>query len=576
MVDYNKLKEYTKEMQVLYVEDDKLIQKEMNEFLKRFFPVVDLADDGKVGLELYKKGKYDLVISDINMPIMDGIEMTKAILEITPKQSIIINSAYSESQYLLELINTGIEYYVLKPVDIKQLMNVLFRFAKVKHNEKIASIYHDSILKQNVELEKNLAEKNQIINSHIYRDSLTGLDNLCAFIYNTDSVKRKHLEFTVLMLIDIDNLQYINDLYGNEVGNNVLVNFSELLKNYAKENLYEIYHTAGDQFVLLDQVAYIDTEKYEVDFELLLKTIKNFKFCLTNIHKEIDVNATIGMSLGHEYSLKNADMALKDAKQNHKTYSVYNNLLDTTQEMQQKLQWKQKIIEAVEQDRIVPVYQPIVNTQGKIVKYESLIRILEVNDDGVENLISPVHFLDIAIESKQYSLLSSMMIYKVLDFLTTNEHTISINLSYLDILDKNFIDDVYKRIAKDKIGDRLIIEITENESIQDYKILKNSIKKFRRLGVRIAIDDFGSGYSNFSQILEIHPDYIKIDGTLIENIDIDSHAFILTNAIVTFFNELGIKVIAEYVHSEKIYDILQGFNIDEFQGYYFSEPLRDI
>jgi len=96
------------------------------------------------------------------------------------------------------------------------------------------------------------------------------------------------------------------------------------------------------------------------------------------------------------------------------------------------------------------------------------------------------------------------------------------------------------------------------------------------LGVRIAIDDFGSGYSNFSQILEIHPDYIKIDGTLIENIDIDTHAFILTNAIVTFFNELGIKVIAEYVHSKKIHDILQGFKIDEFQGYFFSEPLREI
>ncbi|WP_373034567.1 EAL domain-containing protein [Sulfurimonas sp.] len=575
VVDYKKLKEYTKDMHLLYVEDDALIQKEMNEFLKRFFPVVDLAHDGKEGLELYKKGTYDLVISDINMPNMNGIEMTKAILEKTPNQSIIINSAYSESEYLLELINTGIEYYVLKPVDIKQLMKVIFRFAEAKHNERMAYLYHVSIKKQNMDLEKSLEEKSQIINTQIYRDSLTGLDNLCAFMYNADSIKRKHLEFTVLILLDIDSLQYINDLYGNEVGSKVLISFSEFLKNFAKENSYELYHTAGDQFVLLDQVAYIDTEKYEIELELLLKQIKEFTYCITGTQEELDVNATIGMSMGQEYSLKNADMALKNAKQNHKTYSVYNTLLDTTKEIQQKMQWRQRVTNAIENNRIVPVYQPIVNTKGEIVKYESLMRILEV-EDGIENLISPIHFMDVAIEAKQYSLISAMMIYKVLDFLKTNEHIISINLSYFDILDKDFMDSIYKRVAKDGIGDRLIVEITENESIQDYKILKNSIKKFRRLGVRIAIDDFGSGYSNFSQILEIHPDYIKIDGTLIENIDIDSHAFILTNAIVSFFHELGIKVIAEYVHSKTIHDILQGFKIDEFQGYYFSEPLRDI
>jgi len=118
--------------------------------------------------------------------------------------------------------------------------------------------------------------------------------------------------------------------------------------------------------------------------------------------------------------------------------------------------------------------------------------------------------------------------------------------------------------------------ITENESIKDYKLLKKSIKRFRSLGVKIAIDDFGSGYSNFSQILEIHPDYIKIDGSLIEHIDIDSQAFILTKAIVTFFKELDIKVIAEFVHSQKIHEILQEMNIDEFQGYYFPAPLKDI
>ncbi|EDZ61262.1 EAL domain-containing response regulator [Sulfurimonas gotlandica] len=573
MVDLKKLKDYTKDMRVLYVEDDLTVQTEMSEFLKRFFPTVVLANNGKEGLEAYKEGNYDLIISDINMPVMNGIEMSKTILGEDQNQSIVIISAYNDSEYLLDLINLGIEYFVLKPVGLKQLTKIIYRVAQAHNNKKLAHLYHESIKKQNIELEKSLEEKSQIINTQIYRDSLTGLDNLCAFMYNTNN--HKHLEFTVLMLLDVDNLQHINDLYGTKTGNQVLISFSKLIKEFSEEYYYELYHTSGDQFVLLDQVAYIDTEKYEIEFDILLNRIKEFTFFIDDFKKEISVNATIGMSLGLEHPLKHADMALKNAKDNNKTYAVYNTLIDTTKEMQEKMEWRHKITDALENNRIVPVYQPIVDRDANVIKYESLMRILEIVDNQ-EILISPDKFLKISLETKQYSLISAMMIYKVLDFLQTNEHTISINLTYSDITNKSFMESLYKRISKENLGNRLIVEITENESVQDYKLLKKSIERFRSLGVKIAIDDFGSGYSNFSQILEIHPEYIKIDGTLIENIDIDSHAFILTKAIVTFFNELGIKVIAEYVHSEKIHEILQEFNIDEFQGYYFSEPLREI
>ena len=575
MVDLKKLKEYTKDMKVLYVEDDKLIQKEINEFLKRFFPVVDLADDGRRGLELYQQGNYDLVVSDINIPYMDGIEMSKAILKENPNQSIIINSAYSESEYLLELINSGIEYYVLKPINVKQFTKAIYKIIKTKHNAKINNINNESIQKQNIELTRTIKEKSEIINSQNYKDNLTGLNNLCAFIHKYKENDKKQIEFTALMLLDIDNLQDINDIYGRDTGNQVLLDFSELLKSFAAQNDYEIYHTAGDQFVLLEQVTYIDTDKYEENLSALLELIKEFGINLNGEEKRTNVNATIGMSLGQKYPLEHADMALQDAKNNHKPYSVYNTLLDTTQEVKDKIQWRDRIEKAIKNNNIVPVYQPIVDKDGNVLKYESLIRILEI-EDGEEKLILPGHFLQIAIENKQYDSVSSMMIFKVIDFLKTNEHTVSINLTYSDIGNKIFIQKLYRTIEEEKLGKRVIIEITENESIRDYKLLKDIIKRFRNLGVKIAIDDFGSGYSNFNQILEIHPEYIKIDGTLIENIDIDSHAFILTKAIVTFFHELGVEVIAEYVHSKEIHAILKGFNVDQYQGYYFSEPIRDI
>ena len=564
MIDLKKLKEFTKEMKVLYVEDDELIRKEIKEYLERFFPVVDLADNGQEGLKVYNKGEYDLVISDINMPKMNGIEMSKAILKKNPNQAIIINSAYNEAEYLLELFNAGIEYYVVKPVNIKQLTKIIYKIAEANHNQKIAKIYKDST-----------AENSEEIKGDAYIDRLTGLDNLSSFMNNITSHDTAKVEFNILMLLDLDNIQGINDFYGTDAGNKVIVDFAKFLKIFANEFSYKVYHVNGDQFILLDQVAYIDTERYEEEFKDLQERIRLFSVYLGKANKKIDINATIGMSLGQDDSFQHADMALKSAKENHQSYAVYNTLLDTTQKMEQKIEWQYRIIRAIENNSIVPVFQPIVDIKGDIVKYEALMRLAEI-EDGQEKLYSPFYFMEIAQQSKYYSVISSMMIHKVLDSFKTHEHTISINFSYTDIQNKTFMNSVYNRIKEEKIGNRVIVEIVESENIQDYKILKDSIAKFRKLGVKIAIDDFGSGYSNFKQILEIHPEYIKIDESLIKNIDVDSHAFILTKSIASFFHELDVTIIAEHVHSEEIYDILKRFEIDQFQGYYFYEPMREI
>lgn len=575
VIDLKKVKEYTKDMRVLYVEDDDIIKEEMTKFLERLFTVIDTASDGIEGLELYKKKDYDLIISDISMPHMNGIEMSKTILKKDPKQSIIICSAYTEVEYLLESVNSGIKNYILKPININQFTKVIYNIAIKQFEEKKLKLNNESIKEKNIELEKSLESQKEIINTQNYTNSLTGLDNIYAYNKNIKYTNDNQDKFNTLILLDIDNLEYINNLYGRDTGNQVIIDFSKLIKKFADDNVYEIYHISGDQFVLLEQVNYIDTYKYEIDIDALLTKIKEYSFKVDDNKNDININATIGISLGQTYPLEHADMALKYAKNNHKKYTVYNTLLDTTKEIEEKIKWRDRISNAIHNNNIVPVYHAIVDKHGKILKYESLMRLLEI-DDGKEKLISPIHFLDIAIENKQYDLISSMMIYKVLDFLKTNKHTVSVNLTYSDISNKTFIKNIYQKVKEEDIGDRLIIEITENESIKDYDLLQITLEKFRSLGVRIAIDDFGSGYSNFNQILKIHPEYIKIDGTIIENIDIDSRSFILTKAITSFFHQLGIKVIAEYVHSEDIYDILTNFNVDEYQGYYFFKPQKDI
>lgn len=567
MIDLKKLKEFTKDMSVLYVEDDKTIRAEIQQYLEKFFPTVELADNGEEGLALYTQGKYDLVFSDINMPKMNGIEMAKAILEQNPDQAIIINSAYNEVEYLQELFDAGIEYYVLKPVNMKQLNKIIFKIAKANHNLKVTQLHNNSVI--------DTQNKSKKVEENTYIDRLTELNNLSSFMKDITLHEGNRAEFSVLILLDIDNLQGINDLYGTDAGNKVIVSFANFLKSFTNNLSYEVYHATGDQFILLDKVPYIDTEKYEEEFKNLQEQIRLFSVPLGEAGKKVDITATIGMSLGEDSPFEHADMALKSAKENHQSFAVYNTQLDTTIEMEQKIEWQYRIIRAIENDNIIPVYQPIVDTKGHIVKYEALMRLLEVTD-GEERLFSPNLFMDIALKSKYYSAISDMMIHKVLDGLKTHTHTISINFLYSDIQNKTFMNIIYNKIKEEKIGERVIIEILESQNIKSYKILRSIILRFRHLGVRIAIDDFGSGYSNFQQILDIHPEYIKIDESLIKNIDIDSHAFILTKSITSFFHELNIKVIAEHIHSKEVYDVLKKLDVDEYQGYYFFEPLRYI
>jgi EAL domain-containing protein (putative c-di-GMP-specific phosphodiesterase class I) len=221
---------------------------------------------------------------------------------------------------------------------------------------------------------------------------------------------------------------------------------------------------------------------------------------------------------------------------------------------------------------MIPVFQPIVDKEGNTLKYEVLTRLKQVGINGTE-YISPFHFLDIAIKTKQYRYITRSVIRKSFEIMRDKEVDFSINLLFSDIKNVETMQYLKEQIIAYDIGHRLVLEIVESEDIKDYKLLKNVIGNFRELGVRIAIDDFGSGFSNYAYILEIAPDYLKIDGSLIKEIDSDSNAYKLVSSIQTLASSLGIKTIAEYIHSEAVFETTKKLGIDEFQGFYFSKPL---
>lgn len=118
---------------------------------------------------------------------------------------------------------------------------------------------------------------------------------------------------------------------------------------------------------------------------------------------------------------------------------------------------------------------------------------------------------------------------------------------------------------------RIVIELLEDEKIKDTNLIKNFIEEAKIFNVKIAIDDFGTGLSNFSRVLEYKPDYIKIDGSLIKNVENDKFSKDMIETIVHFSKKQNIKTIAEYVENENIFNIISDLGVDYSQGYYFGE-----
>ena len=151
MTNSQELLQYTKNLNLLFAEDHEELRQSTTEILKNFFNSIDAVDDGDKALELYKKNSYNIVLTDIRMPVMDGIELTQKIYKINPEQCIIILSAHDESKYLIPLINLGVSQFIKKPIDYQELMDSLLKISKALINKTDMSVSssHNIVLDTN-------------------------------------------------------------------------------------------------------------------------------------------------------------------------------------------------------------------------------------------------------------------------------------------------------------------------------------------------------------------------------------------------------------------------------------------
>jgi len=151
----------------------------------------------------------------------------------------------------------------------------------------------------------------------------------------------------------------------------------------------------------------------------------------------------------------------------------------------------------------------------------------------------------------------------------------SLNLSIDDIIQEETIE-LIDACLKTYSGSRVVFEILESEGIHSYDLASRFIGNMKSKGCKIAIDDFGSGYSSFEHILRLHVDYLKLDSSLIRNIDTDPQSYTVVETIQDFASKLNMKTIAEFVHSESVHRKIQALGINFSQGYYVGKPGPDL
>jgi diguanylate cyclase (GGDEF)-like protein len=418
----------------------------------------------------------------------------------------------------------------------------------------------------NENLEKMVDKKTQELKTQLYTNSLTGLPNRLSLVNDTISMNEG-----ALIILNIDDFKEINDFFGHIIGDSILIQLSKKLHYmFYNHNNIKLVHLNADEFALLftKRIAYSTFLKI---IKKLLNEVENIVF--HHEDSKIVIRVTVGAVYGMNNILERADIALKLAKKTAKEYLIYDRKLNIEREYEDNIKWVKHIKNAIEKDKIVPFFQPIFdNKTGKLVSCECLMRLIDDND----KVIPPYKFLTIAKKSRLYTQLTKIMIQKSCNYFQNIECDFSINLSIDDMLDQEIVKFLKTQIKRFNVTNKIVLEILETEGIENYEEISKFLTDMKEMGCKIAIDDFGSGYSNFEYILKLNVDYIKIDGTLIKNLDTDKNAKIVVETIVDFAKKLNILTIAEFVHSASIHKEVINLDVTRSQGFYLSEPKKEI
>jgi len=654
MVRFNDIIKYSKDLTLLYVEDNADSREMTLMLFEDFFHQVIVAVDGEDGLEKFKTHDIDLIITDINMPKCNGIDMCKKIRKINDTIPIMIITAYNEDEFFVESIELGVNGFLFKPMKMDHFSQVLYNVVQkyqymkeskenlhflevykeavnasaivsktdingriiyvndafseitgyskeellgkshniIRHPDNPKSFFEEiwhTISKEKKAWKGIIRNKNKEGKSYYVNSLIMPILDLHGNIVEYISLRQdvtdimnpiKQLQDTlrdfkrpVLLYMKLDKFDMLEEFYDNDVLEKLQKQVASHLHNrfadfYEFDKFYALGN--GEYAFVIDYYKYLqDESQFIQEMKGLQEVIAEDIISLENISYDLSILLSIVYENNH--ILESAKLGLKNLLKTKKDFIISNNLADKEQEKtKQNMKVVSMIQYALKNGNVISYFQPIVDNQTKeIVKYESLVRLIDENG----KVVSPFYFLDTAKKSNYYTQITHTVLKHSFSVLKLYGVSVSINLSALDIEQKSTRENILELLEEHKDFAHLIVfELLEDESVKEFKIIRQFITDVKKYGVRIAIDDFGAGYSNYERLLDYQPDILKIDGCLIRDIETSSYSLSVVKSIVTFAKEQNLQTIAEYIENEAIYNIVKDLGVDFSQGYYFDKP----
>lgn len=423
-------------------------------------------------------------------------------------------------------------------------------------------------------------ENEFIVERLAYFDVVTGLPNRIQAIEIIDLVigNNKSDERNGLLFIDIDNFKYINDTFGHAFGDKILVKASERLKTLVDDNV-KVARIGGDEFI----VFVINTDYEEIN-SYAQNILTMFKKSIEIDGKINHLSVSIGVSVYPDHAknykelMQFADAAMYKAKAEGKSRceffdaAVHKELID-------RVQLEAELRNALNKNELFLHYQPQVELKtGKIVGVEALLRW----ENSTLGLIPPDKFIHIAEETGQIVEIGNFVFKEAVNFLKKiinmgfEKFTISINVSIIQMKEERFVRDIIEIVRTNNIDPyQICIEITESVLIESFDEIKDKILKLKSEGLRVALDDFGKGYSSLNYLKVLPITCLKIDKEFIDDLLVEKQGKSLTVYIIDIAHQFGLQVIAEGIECEEQFYYLQNNNCDYYQGYYFSKPIPE-
>lgn len=552
---------------ILVVDDEleleRLIKQRLRKNIKaKEFELLFVRNGVEALQKIVTEPHIDMILTDINMPEMDGLTLLEKLLEINPQIKAVVVSAYGDMQNIRTAMNFGAFDFLIKPIDFQDLEITIKKTLKLVQQMKA----------QQQQLQQALSQ----LQYQATYDRLTGLPNryqILAEIRHCLESESPTCQFAVLFF-DLDRYKSVKYSFGHEPAEGLLVEVASRLKTCVGDI---IAHVGENEFaILLKDINEQQAVQKADDIHRALELPVNFNGTVMSSTTNIGiVFSNIGYHQAEEF-LRAADTAMHYAKMQSPASTV---IFDLSMQRRaiDRLHLEADLQRAIKLQQLHLNYQPIVSLKtDEIVGFEALVRW----QHPTRGLVSPTEFIPLAEETGLIIPLGEWVLSEACRQLSLwrdrlpDHFRVSVNLSGMQLwhpLLLQFLDDLLRSLSLS--GSYLKLEITESILMQNSAAAIALLEQFKQRQIQLSMDDFGTGYSSFSYLQRLPIDTLKLDRSFVDNIEGHGKDFDIAKAIITLAHVLGLDAIAEGIETPQQRDILRSLDCEYGQGYLFSRPL---